>query len=440
MSHYINSFLIEPVVRQARRFSRPSDEDTSPHPTSRQLQPEDPNQTRPQVGPNIAWGSRSWRSNPERPGPHAPLTPNPDHFVLSGDFEDGSDEAVMDTRRDTEQLRVSFQHSGISLDDDATGSDRSEILSSDDRVSINPVYGVPESLRSTTSSLGESAESNSQGVLHLAGAAGRSSSDAERHYTQGREGQLPADDGMGLLRKRIVAIQRTDSSSVEKARMVHELMTEQYNSSQPNLPTFRARSPASLASHERPLTPGSIHSLGNNSVHCTSPLTSLASVAEASNPFNLAPGDLRPTFYQKPTLVHTSTGAENPSTDRLSDGSGDEAKPLGCPHYKRNIKLQCSACHRWYTCRFCHDEVEDHSLNRRETKNMLCMLCGSAQPASEHCIKCTKRSARYYCSVCKLWDDDAGKSIYHCADCGICRIGQGLGKDFYHCKVGRSYH
>jgi hypothetical protein len=37
---------------------------------------------------------------------------------------------------------------------------------------------------------------------------------------------------------------------------------------------------------------------------------------------------------------------------------------------------------------------------------------------------------------CKLWDDDPEKSIYHCNDCGICRIGQGLGKDFFHCKVG----
>ena len=36
---------------------------------------------------------------------------------------------------------------------------------------------------------------------------------------------------------------------------------------------------------------------------------------------------------------------------------------------------------------------------------------------------------------CKLWDDDPEKKIYHCDDCGICRIGAGLGKDFFHCKV-----
>ena len=74
-------------------------------------------------------------------------------------------------------------------------------------------------------------------------------------------------------------------------------------------------------------------------------------------------------------------------------------------------------------------------LNRRETKNMLCMLCGCAQPASEECALCSERGAWYYCDVCKLWDDDPEKSIYHCNDCGICRVGKGLGKDFFHCKV-----
>jgi hypothetical protein len=36
---------------------------------------------------------------------------------------------------------------------------------------------------------------------------------------------------------------------------------------------------------------------------------------------------------------------------------------------------------------------------------------------------------------CRLWDDSPTKSIYHCADCGVCRVGKGLGKDFFHCKV-----
>ena len=38
--------------------------------------------------------------------------------------------------------------------------------------------------------------------------------------------------------------------------------------------------------------------------------------------------------------------------------------------------------------------------------------------------------AQYYCDRCKLWDDDS-TPIYHCYECGICRVGHGLGKDFF---------
>ncbi len=74
-------------------------------------------------------------------------------------------------------------------------------------------------------------------------------------------------------------------------------------------------------------------------------------------------------------------------------------------------------------------------LPRRETSNMLCMLCGHAQKVGDICVRCGESAARYYCNICKLWNDDPDKSVYHCNDCGICRVGEGLGKDFIHCKV-----
>ncbi|KAL8927752.1 MAG: hypothetical protein Q9208_002167 [Pyrenodesmia sp. 3 TL-2023] len=256
-------------------------------------------------------------------------------------------------------------------DGDSFVAVRSDIVSSNDTVSSNPVYGVPESLRSTTSSLSTSARTAADTTSHAgpdsARATRRNSGEIERRNTDAREGSLPADDGMGLMRKRIVAIQRTNSSSAEKARMVHDLMTEQYNSSQSSLQAphpFRGRSPASLVSQERPFTPASLHLVENNSIHCISPPTPLSSVAEARDPFNLTLEDLKPTFYLKPTPGPANPEARNRSCERLSDEAGEDAKAFGCPHYKRNIKLQCSACYRWYTCRFCHDEVEDHSLNR----------------------------------------------------------------------------
>ena len=125
---------------------------------------------------------------------------------------------------------------------------------------------------------------------------------------------------------------------------------------------------------------------------------------------------------------------------------------LGCQHYRRGAKLQCSTCHHWATCRYCHDEHEDHKLIRyasmvlfrssypirKDTRNMICMHCATAQSAAQYCQNCHIRLARYYCDKCHLWDDSPTKSIYHCADCGICRVGEGLGKDFFHCKVPRT--
>lgn len=62
------------------------------------------------------------------------------------------------------------------------------------------------------------------------------------------------------------------------------------------------------------------------------------------------------------------------------------------------------------------------------------MKCKTIQPAAQDCNSCHLRLAAYYCDVCKLWDDDPAKPIYHCDDCGICRIGRGLGQDYFHCK------
>lgn len=138
------------------------------------------------------------------------------------------------------------------------------------------------------------------------------------------------------------------------------------------------------------------------------------------------------------------SGGETASKDNITRMNISEAdrKPtytetgeLGCSHYQRNCKLECSQCLKWYTCRMCHDtQEESHKLIRQETKHMLCMKCGTAQSAASDCVTCGRVMARYYCSICKLWDNDPLKHIYHCNDCGICRIGNGLGKDFFHCQ------
>lgn len=225
---------------------------------------------------------------------------------------------------------------------------------------------------------------------------------------------LPADDGMGALRRRLIDIQSQDIPAEDKARRMHEALMEGYRKSrvtprQGDLPTDAI--PAGEA-WEQSLP--------------IAPLESLKfwqhSLGEPSSPekFLLTAEDVRPT-YAPPKL----------STREEPEG----ARILGCQHYRRNVKLQCSTCHKWYTCRFCHDAIEDHTLVRKETKNMLCMLCACPQRASDVCVNCGETAARYYCNVCKLWDDHPSNPIYHCNDCGICRRGRGIGKDFFHCKV-----
>ncbi|XP_047324920.1 zinc finger protein BRUTUS-like At1g18910 [Impatiens glandulifera] len=107
---------------------------------------------------------------------------------------------------------------------------------------------------------------------------------------------------------------------------------------------------------------------------------------------------------------------------------------FGCEHYKRNCKLLASCCNRLYACRRCHDDEADHTMDMKTTLLMMCMKCLIIQPVGPTCstFSCNNFSmARYFCRICKLFDDL--RDIYHCPFCNLCRVGKGLGKDFFHC-------
>lgn len=108
---------------------------------------------------------------------------------------------------------------------------------------------------------------------------------------------------------------------------------------------------------------------------------------------------------------------------------------LGCKHYQRNCKLFAKCCNKWYTCRFCHDENEDHTFDRYGTEKISCMACHTVQNVSSTCIneRCGIEFGKYFCDKCKFHDNDGTKDIYHCDKCNICRIGKGLGIDYFHC-------
>lgn len=290
---------------------------------------------------------------------------------------------------------------------------------------------------------GETLSSSSQAAsVGLRSHASSVSSSIQSAHEGPVDALLPEDDGMAAMRARIVGIQNGSVSSEEKARQMLALMTERYSASR--VTSLLLRSP------EANFPPGfrglEIHNPANpnHSIEAAidvalSPITSPSSPNAGIDRSSLTAEDRQPTYYRRtrqPSNGHSSSGRG------LDMGAGSEEAeedpvPYGCLHYKRNIKLQCSTCSRWYTCRFCHDAVEDHKLVRRETKNMLCMFCNCVQQASGVCTECDQSAAWYYCDVCKLWDDNPNRSIYHCDDCGICRVGEGLGKDFHHCQVGQ---
>ncbi len=427
MSHYISSFFIEPVVRQARRFSRSNADVEPPLTTTRRLFHGNIfDATAIDNDTTVAAAAATYEIQHitlGADGDHlagvtadfAGSTPEPESGALAAELQD-----LTQGRDLASPLRRAETASGVYT---TSRPPRRYARDSEVGTSHNPLHEEPDSFSSISGSV-----PSPIGVDVMPRRAGMSS------RTPGEDdGSLSADDGMRHMRHKILAIQGMDMSNTEKARRIHELMTEGYVSSQANLHishSHLSNSPSSLPCSDWPYTPTSVE----NTRKSVSPPSS---VADSNNPFQVTEGDLRPTYFSKQADIHGAAAGEAKLDDQFNGSSEslEESRVLGCPHYKRNIKLQCSACERWYTCRFCHDEVEDHSLNRRETKNMLCMLCGCAQPASEECSECGERGAWYYCGVCKLWDDDPKKSIYHCHDCGICRVGQGLGKDFYHCKV-----
>ncbi|KAL9262924.1 Zinc finger protein BRUTUS-like protein [Drosera capensis] len=109
---------------------------------------------------------------------------------------------------------------------------------------------------------------------------------------------------------------------------------------------------------------------------------------------------------------------------------------FGCEHYKRNCKVRAACCGKLFACRFCHDNVSDHTMDRKATSEMMCMNCLKIQPIGPVCttLSCKGLSmAKYYCNICKFFDDE--RTVYHCPFCNLCRLGKGLGSDFYHCMT-----
>ncbi|PIN09037.1 Zn-finger protein [Handroanthus impetiginosus] len=119
----------------------------------------------------------------------------------------------------------------------------------------------------------------------------------------------------------------------------------------------------------------------------------------------------------------------------------------GCSHYRRRCHIRAPCCNEIFNCRHCHNEAKNnicidqklrHDLPRHLVEKVLCSLCDTEQEVQQVCKNCGVCMGRYYCGICKLFDDDTSKEQYHCDGCGICRIGGS--NNFFHCnKCGCCY-
>ncbi|KAK3914060.1 RING finger and CHY zinc finger domain-containing protein 1 [Frankliniella fusca] len=122
---------------------------------------------------------------------------------------------------------------------------------------------------------------------------------------------------------------------------------------------------------------------------------------------------------------------EGSTVSTTSTAPAEGGSYVGCCHYQRRSKFVTPCCNKVYTCRFCHDENENHPVNRKDVTELVCTSCNTRQKVQARCEKCNLIFGKYTCLECKLFDDE-DKKQYHCDGCGICRIG---GRDkFFHCE------
>lgn len=421
MSEYLPTFpaFIEPVLRQARRFSSraPADEQPGiliePPPTAAGYFP------MVQV-PDFQrfYPSRFWHTNTLPPhgrdetteGTWQSLARNIQLWANQINNLDVIPSPPLDAMPgsaiDEDDANVAFPPLDFSVPTPARPV-RLEEHRTDSETSLNPAEELPYRSRALAQAQIDRGHSQSDPISHpgMLQPAARLDpqvpiGEDDEYRRRDGSGQLPEDDGMGDLRQRISAIMAGQGNPAEKSKLIHILMNEKYRN---------AHSPPPSRGRSRP-----------QHVEHSTLLTSPNSSQMSHTMFNLSAADLNPTYAP-------------PDVDE--DGTVQQQPDLGCQHYKRNIKMQCATCEKWYTCRLCHDEVEDHTLPRRDTRFMVCMLCRTPQPVAQVCKSCMAEAACYYCPICKLWNNDPSKSIYHCDDCGICRLGEGIGKDFFHCKT-----
>ncbi|ETV99927.1 hypothetical protein, variant 2 [Aphanomyces invadans] len=105
---------------------------------------------------------------------------------------------------------------------------------------------------------------------------------------------------------------------------------------------------------------------------------------------------------------------------------------MSCGHYERGCHLLANCCGEWFPCRVCHDEDKEHKMDRHAVTRVRCRKCRCEQQPQQTCEKCKHVLGQYFCRVCNLFDHQGlEKGIFHCDQCGICRVGGRA--NYFHC-------
>ena len=127
--------------------------------------------------------------------------------------------------------------------------------------------------------------------------------------------------------------------------------------------------------------------------------------------------------------LNISNEEKNKKINKLFSSNNKETIE-NCKHYNINCAIYAECCNKFYSCRFCHNDNEDHEIDRFSIKTIKCKECNTIQKKSNQCINCNIIFANKYCEKCNLWTD-SDTDIFHCDKCKICRVGKR--EDYYHC-------
>ena len=81
-----------------------------------------------------------------------------------------------------------------------------------------------------------------------------------------------------------------------------------------------------------------------------------------------------------------------------------------CIHYKRGCKKLAPCCNKLVYCRICHDDDNNHVMDRHAVEKVLCKKCNHLQNVQQICEYCYNCMGNYFCAKCKFFDDVWGSA------------------------------